>query len=510
MKKYVGIFVDGPETKIAIVSKTSRGLKLEDIVTYGLKGSPQEFYGPPKSELEVDSDTILFEPGEESGEDLEEPMLSNVLSGKVKNIKDIIFVPVVTEPQISYLILNNVPKLKEKELKQYIIDRWLDTKVSSIDEKNLRYYKYSEDTYLTIYINENYPVLDQIEKFARFWKMRMPRIPFISGGDICLASYVLNKYNIQPDKNYLIVYVGIDSSRIILISNKTIKHISSYLGVGVQTVGFHDIIISKINLEMDIAQVSEIDKIFLAGEVVETTVQLTFYGSFPLAEVEVIKFDELDLTALPDEKKEQAPVYAFSIAPLFFLLMKDKSKVPRVNLLPYDLIEAQKIFKLSPVGYALLFLIFIAVVFFTQKYIVNKNKIQVLQTEIQSKQLLIAENAELVNKVNQLSQRIDAGLKIQRTIDTLILGAERWTEILMKIQEYQPDKRRIWLTSFAASDEGVKIMGVGINKYTIPDFSDHLDKALLKSMISQELRDREINRFEITLNPEKYGYKGVQ
>ncbi|MGB9664910.1 MAG: PilN domain-containing protein [Ignavibacteria bacterium] len=510
MKKYVGIYIDGPETKVAIVSKTSKGLRLEDIITYGLKGSPHEFYGPKKTELEIDSDTILFEPVDETEGETEEPMLSNVLSGKVKNIKDITFVPVVTEPQISYLILNNVPKLKEKELKQYIIDKWLDTKVSSIDEKNLRYYKYKEDTYLTVYINESFPVLEQIEKFASFWKMRTPRIPFISAGDVCLTSYVLNKYNIQPDKNYLIVYIGIDSSRIIFISNKTIKHISSYLGIGVQTVGFHDIIISKINLEMDVAQISDIDKIFLAGEVVETTVQLTFYGSFPLAEVEVIKFDELDLSNLPEEKREQIPVYAFCIAPLFFLLQEGKFKVPRINLLPYELIEAQKIFKLSPVGYALLFLIFIAVAFFTQKFITNKNKIQVLQTEIQSKQLLIAENAEIVNKVNQLSQRIDAGLKIQRTIDTLILGAERWTEILMKIQEYQPDRRRIWLTSFAASTEEVKITGVGVNKYTIPDFSDHLDKALLKSMISQELRDREINRFEITLNPEKYGYKGVQ
>lgn len=510
MKKYVGVFIDGPETKVAIVSKTSGGLKLEDIVTFGLKGSPQDFFGPPKTEFEVDSDTILFEPADESEEQLEEPMLSNVLSSKVRNIKDIVFVPVVTEPQVSYLILNNVPKLKEKELKQFIIDKWLESKVSSIDEKNLRYYKYNEDTYLTIYINEEYPVLKEIEKFARFWKMRMPRIPFISGGDICLASYVLNKYNIQPDKNYLIVHIGIDSSRIIFISNKTIKHISSYLGIGIQTSGFHDIIISKINLEMDNVQISEIDKIFLAGEVVETTVQLTFYGSFPLAEIEVIKFDDLDVSSLPEDKRAQVPVYAFCIAPLFFMLRKDKSRIPFVNLLPYDLIEAQKIFKLSPVGYALLFLIFVAVVFFTQKYITNNKKIQVLDTEIRSKQLLIAENAELVNRVNQLSQRIDAGLRIQRTIDTLILGAERWTEILLKIHEYQPDKRRIWLTSFAATDEEVKITGVGINKYTIPDFSDHLDKALLKSMMSQELREREINRFEITLNPEKYGYKGVQ
>lgn len=510
MKKYVGVFIDGPETKVAIVSKTSGGLKLEDIVTFGLKGSPQDFFGPPKTEFEVDSDTILFEPADESEEQLEEPMLSNVLSSKVRNIKDIVFVPVVTEPQVSYLILNNVPKLKEKELKQFIIDKWLESKVSSIDEKNLRYYKYNEDTYLTIYINEEYPVLKEIEKFARFWKMRMPRIPFISGGDICLASYVLNKYNIQPDKNYLIVHIGIDSSRIIFISNKTIKHISSYLGIGIQTSGFHDIIISKINLEMDNVQISEIDKIFLAGEVVETTVQLTFYGSFPLAEIEVIKFDDLDVSSLPEDKRAQVPVYAFCIAPLFFMLRKDKSRIPFVNLLPYDLIEAQKVFKLSPVGYALLFLIFVAVVFFTQKYITNNKKIQVLDTEIRSKQLLIAENAELVNRVNQLSQRIDAGLRIQRTIDTLILGAERWTEILLKIHEYQPDKRRIWLTSFAATDEEVKITGVGINKYTIPDFSDHLDKALLKSMMSQELREREINRFEITLNPEKYGYKGVQ
>lgn len=510
MKKYVGIFVDGPETKVAILSKTSKGLKLEDVVTFGLKGTPYQFFGQEKTEFEVDSDTILFEPTEETEETLEEPMLSTVLSNKIKNVKDIVFVPVATEPQVSYLIIPNIPKGKDKEIKQFIIDKWLETKLATIDEKNLRYYKYHGDVYLSAYINEDFPVLEQIRQFARFWKMRMPRIPFISGGDICLASYVLNKYNIQPDKNYLILHVGIDSSRIIFIQNRTIKHISSYLGIGVQTVGFHDIIISKINLEMDVAQISEIDKIFLAGEVTESTVQLTFYGSFPLADVEIIKFEELDLSGLSEDKREQIPVYAFCIAPIFYFLQKDKSKTPPVNLLPYDIIEAQKIFKLNPVGYLLLVLIFLAVAFFTQRYITNQKKIEVLQTEIQSKQLLIAENAELVNRVNVLANRIEAGRRIQQTIDTLILGAERWTEILMKIQEFQPQRRRIWLTSISADNEGVKIFGVGINKYTIPDFSDHLDKALLKSMISQELREREVNRFEINFKPDKYGYKGVQ
>ncbi len=510
MKKFVSIFVDGPETKVAIVSRTSKGLKVEDIVTYGVKGSPQDFFMPVKQDLEVDSDTILVEPTEETGEELEEPMLSTVISGKVSNIKKVTFVPVVTEPHVSYLLIPNVPKLKSKELKNYIVERWLEQKIATIDNKNLRYQKVNEDLYISAIINEYFPALEQIGRVANFWKMKMPRIPFVSSGDICLVNYVFRKYNILPEKNYLIIHVGIDSSRIIFISNKSLKHISSYLGIGVQTAGFHDIIISKINLEMDVAQVTEIDKIFLCGEVTESTVQLTFYGSFPLADVEIIRFDELDISELPEEKKEQIPVYTFCLVPLINLLHKNKLQIPEFNLLPYDLLEAQKIFKLSPVGYLLLALIFLSVAFFTQKYITNQKKISVLQTEIQSKQLLIAENAELVNRVNQLSQRIEAGLRIQSTIDTLVLGAERWTEILMKIQEFQPLKRRIWLTNFAAQEGEVKIQGVGINKYTIPDFSDYLDKALLKNMVSQELREREVNRFEINLSPNKYGFKGIQ
>ncbi len=508
MKKYVGIFIDGPETKVAIISATSKGLKLEDIVTYGAKKTTSEYYGFDKTKLEVDSDTILFESPEEG--EPEEPMLSNIITSKIKNIRDFKFIPVVTEPHVSYQIISNVPKGKEKEIKQFILDKWLETKVSSIEEKNLRIYKYHNDTYLTVYINEYFPVLEQIEQFAKFWKMKMPRIPFISAGDVCLPSYVINKYSLKQDKNYLIVHVGIDSSRIIFISGNHIKHISSYLGVGVQTIGFHDILISKINLEMDIAQVSEIDKIFLAGEVTESTVQLTFYGSFPLADVEIINFNELDVTGLSEDKKQQIPVYAFCIAPIFFFIQRGRAKTPLVNLLPYELIEAQKVFKLSPVGYVLLILIFLSVAFFTQRYITNQKKLSVLQTEIQAKQLLIAENAELVNRVNQLSNRIQAGLRIQKSIDTLVVGAEKWTDLLLKILEYQPQKRKIWLTNLTADEEAVKIFGIGINKYTIPDFSDYLERALLKNMISQELREREVNRFEINLDPSKFGYKGVQ
>ncbi|GEM_PF-1541673 len=508
MKKLVGTFVDGPETKIAILSKRKNMLVVEDLVTYGIKGITSDFITTGKSEFELDSDTILIESPETESERMVEPPIATVLSNRIESFNQVVFVPSVTEPHVSYLLVHNVPKGSNKEIHNFILQNWLESKVSTADSNYLRYIKMNADTYFSAYINEYFPALQQIDELAKFWKKRRSRIPFIASADEAITNYILSKYSLNTQKNYMIVHIGIESSRIIFISNNTIKHVSGYLGIGVQTHGFHDIIISKINLEMDVAQINEIDKIFLCGEITESTVQLTFYGSFPLSDVEILRFPELDLSLLPEEKQNQLSVYTFCIVPIINHFLLTKKKLPELNLLPSEIIEAQKVFKLSPAGYLILILIFLLVAFLTQSYIKNTQALKTIQSEINAKQVLIAENAELVSRVEQLAQRIEAGYRIQKIIDTLVVGAEKWTEILLKIQEFQPQRRRIWLTNLTANNEGVNIFGVGINKYTIPDFSDFLDRALLKSMYTQEIREREVSRFELNLDPNKYGYKG--
>lgn len=510
MKKLVGIFVDGPETKLAILRKYKNTLVVEDLITYGIKGVSSEFYHTDKTDFQLDSDTLLLESPESESEEVVEPPLSSVLAGRIDSVNQVVFIPTVSEPHVSYFLVHNVPKAQNKEIKNFILQNWLESKLSTADPNLLRFIKLNEDTYFSAYINEYLPALHQIDELAKFWKKRRFRIPFVASADEAVSNYILSKYSLHPEKNYMIVHIGIESSRIIFISNNIIKHVSGYLGIGVQTHGFHDIIISKINLEMDVAQINEIDKIFLCGEITESTVQLTFYGSFPLADIEILKFPELDLSLLPEEKQNQISVYTFCVVPIINHFLLTKKKLSELNLLPTEIIEAQKIFKFSPAGYLMLLLIFVLVAFLTQRYIINNQTLETIQSEITTKQILIAENAEIVARVEQLAQRIEAGYRIQSTIDTLVVGAEKWTEILLKIQEFQPQRRKIWLTNLLATNEGVKIFGVGINKYTIPDFSDYLDKALLKSMFTQEVREREVNRFEISLDPNKYGYKGFR
>lgn len=119
--------------------------------------------------------------------------------------------------------------------------------------------------------------------------------------------------------------------------------------------------------------------------------------------------------------------------------------------------------------------------------------------------MLITEKAELVNEMNHSLAEQKLALKLKKTINALILDAERWSETLLKIHEFQPHKRGIWITTVVTNEQYVKIQGVGI---IIPDFSDYLDKSLLKNIITQELREREANKFEINMNPRNYGCKG--
>ncbi|MBM4175502.1 MAG: hypothetical protein FJ213_04925 [Ignavibacteria bacterium] len=509
MKKIVGIFVDGPETKVAILEKSGAKLSILELFSFGGAGLRDfEFKAETNEEgFVVDDSAILLTEDESKLEDKSENPLVGSLSRY--RIKDLVFIPSVSEPHVSYHLLSNVEKLNAKNLKKLMLEKWLESQKSSASVENINSVDFGDGNILSIYTNEYFPVLKHLDDIAASFNVKNLKIPYITSADALLADHVLKKYHLEKGKTYLIAYVGVESSRLIFIQDNKIKHMSDYLSVGIQTHGFHDTIISKISLEMDMAQIAELHKIFLCGEVIESTIQLTFYGSFPLSDIEILQFNGWDLTRLSEEKRTQIPVYTLAILPVLNYLKPDTKALPKINLLPESVRESQRVFKLGTLGYALLALIFLMVVFFTQRFVGNNKEIANVQSQIDNKQLVITENAEMVSRVEQLQWRIESGLQIQQTLDTLVQGAEMWTNILKKIQEFHPESKKIWITNIAATDGSVNIQGVGINRHIIPDFSDYLENSILKNIISQEIRERGVNKFEINMNPDKYGYRGL-
>ncbi|MBU2584990.1 MAG: hypothetical protein KKH32_06635 [Bacteroidetes bacterium] len=509
MKKVVGIFVDGPETKIAILERSGKKISILDLASFGGTAS-RDFGFQSNTEEEgfvVDDSEILLAESETIDDDKTENPIAGLISKY--RIQDLVFIPSVSEPHVSYHLLTNVGKVSPKNLKKLMLEKWLESQKSSASVENISSVDFGDGNILSIYTNEYFPALNHLDDIARIFNVKNLKIPYITSADVLLADHVLKKHHLEKGKTYLITYVGVESSRLIFIQDKKIKHMSDYVSVGVQTHGFHDTIISKISLEMDMAQISEVHKIFLCGEVIESTIQLTFYGSFPLADIEVLQFNSFDISRLNEEKRTQLPVYTFALLPVLNYLIPDVKALPKINLLPETARESQRVFKLGLAGYILLSLIFLMVVFFTQRFVGNNKEIAKIQSQVDNKQIVIAENAEMVERVEQLQWRIESGLSIQQTLDTLVQGAEMWTNILKKIQEFHPESKKIWITNIAATDAGVNIQGVGINRHIIPDFSDFLDNSILKNIISQEIRERGVNKFEINMNPEKYGYRGL-
>lgn len=509
MKKVVGIFVDGSETKVAILEKTGNKISILDLISFG--GATRRDFGYQADTFDEglvvdESEVLLSETETTTGDEIENP-IAGILSKY--RIRDLVFIPSVSEPHVSYHLLTNVGKVSPKNLKKLMLEKWLESQKSSASVENISSVDFGDGNILSIYTNEYFPALKHLDDIARIFNVKNLKIPYITSADALLADHILKKHHLEKDKTYLITYVGVESSRLIFIHDKKIKHLSDYVSVGVQTHGFHDTIISKISLEMDMAQISEVHKIFLCGEVVESTIQLTFYGSFPLADIEVLQFNGFDISRLNEEKRTQQPIYTFALLPVLNYLKPDTKALPKINLLPEPVRESQRVFKLGLAGYILLGLIFLMVVFFTQRFVGNNKEIANIQSQVDNKQLVIAENAEMVDRVEQLQWRIASGLSIQQTLDTLVQGAEMWTNILKKIQEFYPESKKIWITNIAATDAGVNIQGVGINRHIIPDFSDFLDNSILRNIISQEIRERGVNKFEINMNPEKYGYRGL-
>ncbi len=120
--------------------------------------------------------------------------------------------------------------------------------------------------------------------------------------------------NSFPDDNSLIVYIGKEYSKLIFLQGRKLKHIGSTLDIGTLNLHTYDVYFSKILLEMENGGISSLDNIIVCGEDDSENLILSFYGTFPEANVSRLEFDDLDLSVLDDKTKEIFSSYSVPIA----------------------------------------------------------------------------------------------------------------------------------------------------------------------------------------------------
>jgi hypothetical protein len=503
MKPLITIYCEGSEVKLAVVDKSSNGGKPAILKTASV-GLYKPSSGLDKTGgFRVEDETIIEGLDETSGvkSEIDYSGLTEVsaaLSGF--SLSKHLFIPALTEPNIYYHIYEGARPPNPAKLKQLVISDILATKNIVVDKNSIDFVELSDKTLLCVFVADEVPCAGLINSLARQEGKKGYKIPSLKSSDLSLAYYVAKRKKFFPDDYSLIVYIGKEYSKLIFLQGRKIKHIGTTLDIGTQNLHTYDVYFSKILLEMENGGISSLDNIIVCGEDDSENIILSFYGTFPEANVSRLEFDDLDLSALNDEVKEKFSTFSIPVAVAVDYYDELNKEHQGIHILPKSIKEEQKIVQFAWHGYAMLPLLFIAAFLITQKILDNNKELSELNKDVESKTILLRENKEVLSKIAELEGKVSSFGQTQAILDSAAVGTGVWKQTIKKISGFCQGSGDLWLTKLTNDGSTVNTEGYSLSRNSLTDFAYSINNSELKSMMYEELREKSAFKFNLKFN----------
>lgn len=305
MKPIVCIFGEGNDTKIAVIEKEKEKIKLLKTGSYNVVQPPVEV-AEGITNLKMETDDLSFESLDKENPVTEVEVVSTsglaLISTSLKgiNLTNSLFIPVLTEPALHYHVYEGSKLGKSSKFVQDLISDISETKNMTVSKEELAYVELADKSSLAVFLSGESSSIKLVNSLAGYNGRRFYKIPTIKSADVALANYAAKKKKFFPDDQSLIVHIGKEYSKLIFLQGRKLKHIGTTLDIGTTNLHTYDVYFSKILLEMDNGGISSLDNIIVCGEDDSENLILSFYGTFPEANVSRLEFDEVDNSALDD------------------------------------------------------------------------------------------------------------------------------------------------------------------------------------------------------------------
>jgi Tfp pilus assembly protein PilN len=505
MNTIICTYCEGNDTKIIVVTRDKNHIKVHTAATFDVVQSALELEDSITG-LKIDGDELSFEGTSGSKTSTERSVALSSISLindalKNYNLKKSLFIPAITEPSIYYHLFEGSKVGKSSKVTQDIIDDIQASKNITIDKEDLGYTELADKSLLAVFLSGEVSCIKLISSLAHYNGKRYYKIPTVKSAEISLAYYVAKKKKFFPDDQSLIVYIGKENSKLIFLQGRKLKHIGSTLDIGTINLHTYDVYFSKILLEMENGGITALDNIIVCGEDDSENLILSFYGTFPEANVSRLQFDDLDFTSVDANTKEKFSSFSVPVAVAQEYFDELAETYHGINLLPRYVKEEQKAFQFAWHGFAMLPLLFFAAFFITLKILVNQKEINQLDTQISEQTIKLRQNQAILNKISDLQGKIGNFSQTQVILDSASVGTGIWSKTLEKISHYIGLRKNIWITKLAKDDAGkILLEGYALNRDVLTDFAFSIETAELKSVTYESLRERNVYKFNIVFN----------
>lgn len=505
MKPLIYLYCEGTETKVVVVSREKNEIQVIKSFSISMVGTTDTSSGNmPELGIDTMSTEINFESLEEgsnlsgSSEDASDiGLLSSELSEF--NLKNASFIPITTDPSINFHVYEG-EKLPDKNKQLDLILKDIEkSKGIFVSKDSLDFVELDEISYLCAFLESNVPCVEMVNQLAGYHERRYYKIDTIKNAEIALANYVTRSTKFFPEDFTLVIHIGKETSKLIFLEGQKLKHIGTTLDIGTQNIHTYDVYFSKILLEMENGGIPRLDNVVLCGDDKSENLVLSFYGTFPEANVVELKYDLFDSSNLNEDQIENISSYAIPLSAAYEHANEKSGDIDGINILPKYIQENQKFLQFGWHSYVMLAVLFITTFLLTFLILSNINEINTLETEVSILEGLQKKNEELINQITPLTNKIANFDNTQSILDSLTSKTETWGNTFESVSNFIERRRNFWVTHIETVNANeILLRGYSLSRSSLTEFAREHKSSILNDVLYEPLREK--NAFSYSVN----------
>jgi Tfp pilus assembly protein PilN len=491
------MFVDGLEIRLAKLSVKRGNVVLEELkaATLVARLDEQGAVEVPVEQAPAAGTTDDFTAASEASTDNNSVLLS-LLSGYPQG--KFVLGYAISEPSLYYHTFESDFGLAGKKLKVKVIDELRHVRATQPFPDAVDLFPSAEKNLVCVVREDGLSFLRAIEQITPFIGRRLPRFPLIESAEIALINLARANFGFAPEDITVIIYVGVEFSRLIFMKGTDFLHFAPLIGEGHDAPNIQNTVYSRLLLEQDNIGIPRINRILLAGESRKIAFDDFLREQLPEVEIQYLNTPYLDVSELPAEVQEQIPEYAVPIATAWKLLDEEHPAFYPINLLPESVRESQRAFKLAWHGYLLLALVFVLTIYFPQRFFGLKTELEKRQSTVAQLQVKVDENKQLQRAIDSLNNEISRYNTALGVYKSLVAGTVQWNKTLERLSKGVEDLNSIWIEELKAPPGNqIGLQGIALSRPPVPRMAALFDNSTLEKVVEDAVRQKPVYRFTI-------------
>lgn len=503
MKQIICIYSEGLESKLAVVEKKGDKIVVKQFFTVDsdMATSKEDSFDDLTGDSILSDDNISFESLDFPDKNQGATEVSEI-AAKLSNydLSKVEFIPVITEPHVTFHIYEGLLEKDRRKTIEIIIKEIETSKGFLIKKDQVDFISLDEKTHLCVFTDQDVAVANTVNAIAAYnGKKRYYKIHSIKNAEIALASFVSRTTKFFPEDYSLIIYIGKEFSKLIFLEGQNLKHIGATLDIGVKNLHTYDVYFSKILLEMENGGVPRLDNVVICGDDRSENLVLSFYGTFPEANISELEFDMFDIVAIPEEERQEISSYSIPIAAAYEYYAEEDKELKGINILPKYIAENQKKIQLGWHSFVLLPLLFIVAGCFSYNIRSGSQEITLLDNKINYLKQLAIQNQGVLDQISAKSARIAGFDEAQAILDSALSGTEVWGATLEKVSNFVERRRNFWISHLETSNgDDISLKGFSLSRSVLTEFSEYSNSSILRNVTCEQLREKDA--FAYTMN----------